>query len=108
MLTRDAIRDTASTLAHHWVGPDRIKDRLGVQRIILSHHESLRPVLCAHVMRYLEQRGWFTQAAAFEGLLFDLAGVEDDGSSDLPIGVRYARADDDDIEFNRRCAEVSD
>src|ERR1700682_6016253 len=36
MLTRDNVRDTASTLAHHWVGPDTAKDRLGVTRIILS------------------------------------------------------------------------
>jgi hypothetical protein len=80
MLTRDAVRDTASTLAHHWTGPDTLRDRLGVQRVILSHPEALRPVLCSHIMRYLEARGFNTQAAAFEAMLFDLAGVapEDD------------------------------
>jgi hypothetical protein len=77
MLTRDMVRDTASTLAHLWTGPD-VKDRLGVERIIRSHPVELRPVLAAHVMRYLEARGFYTQAAAFEGMLFDLSGVPAD------------------------------
>jgi hypothetical protein len=74
MLTRDMVRDTASTLAHLWTGSDT-RDRLGVERIIRSHAPELRPVLCAHVMRYLEARGFYTQAAAFEAMLFDIAQV---------------------------------
>lgn len=77
MLTRDMVRDTASTLAHLWTGSD-VKDRMGVERIIRSHPVDLRPVLAAHVMRYLEARGFYTQATAFEGMLFDLAEVHDD------------------------------
>jgi hypothetical protein len=73
MLTRDNIRDAASTLAHHWVSAEP-KDREGVERIIRSHPVPLHPVLCAHVMRYLELRGFYTKAEQFEGLLFDLAG----------------------------------
>jgi hypothetical protein len=76
-MTRDAIRDTASTLAHLWTGAD-IRDRQGVARILASHAADLRPVLCAHIMRYLEARGFYTQAAAFEAMLFDIAGVPDD------------------------------
>jgi hypothetical protein len=77
-MTRDNIRDTASTLAHLWVGPDTLKDREGVRRIILSHTEALRPPLCAHIMRYLEHRGFYTQAEKFEAMLFDLADVPED------------------------------
>jgi hypothetical protein len=77
MMTRDMVRDTASTLAHLWTGSDP-KDRLGVERIIRSHCIELRPVLAAHIMRYLEARGFYTQAAAFEAMLFELAGVDDD------------------------------
>jgi hypothetical protein len=80
--TRDNVRDTASTLAHLWTGADR-RDQYGVERIIRSHPESIRPVLCAHIMRYLELRGLYTKAATFEGMLFDMADVPDDGSSDL-------------------------
>lgn len=77
MLTRDMVRDTASTLAHLWTGAD-VRDRMGVERIIRSHPDPLRPVLCAHVMRYLEARGFYTQAAAFEAMLFELAEVSAD------------------------------
>jgi hypothetical protein len=73
MLTKDNIRDAASTLAHHWVSAEP-KDREGVERLIRSHPVPLHPVLCAHVMRYLELRGFYTKAEQFEGLLFDLAG----------------------------------
>jgi hypothetical protein len=79
MMTRDALRDTASTLAHLWTGAD-IRDRMGVERILRSHGEELRPVLCAHIMRYLEARGFYTQAAAFEVMLFDMAGVPEDAT----------------------------
>jgi hypothetical protein len=75
MLTRDCIRDTASTLAHLWTGPD-CRDQIGVERIIRSHPVELRPVLCAHVMRYLEARG--ADVATFETLLFEMADVVDE------------------------------
>jgi hypothetical protein len=77
-MTRDDIRNTASTLAHHWVGPDTLRDREGVRRIIISHTEALRPPLCAHIMRFLEHRGFYTQAEKFEALLFEMANVPDD------------------------------
>jgi hypothetical protein len=75
-MTRDTIRDTASTLAHLWCGDD-VRDQLGVERLIRSHSASLRPVLCAHVMRYLQQR-CPEKVATFEAMLFDIAGVPDD------------------------------
>lgn len=80
--TRDNVRDTASTLAHLWTGADH-RDQCGVERVIRSHPIELRPVLCAHIMRYLELRGFYTKAEKFEGMLFDMADVPDDGTSDL-------------------------
>jgi hypothetical protein len=91
MMTRDAVRDTASTLAHLWTGAD-IRDREGVARILRSHSAELVPVLAAHIMRYLEARGWYTQAAAFEAMLFDMAGVPDDA----PV-PRYALPNVDEV-----------
>lgn len=73
-MTRDNIRDTASTLAHLWTGKDR-RDQYGVERIIRSHACDVRPVLCAHIMRYLEHRG--VDITAFESMLFELAGIDD-------------------------------
>jgi len=76
MMTRDAIRDTASTLAHLWCGDDK-RDQLGVERIIRSHSEALRHVLCAHIMRHLEVR-CPEKAVAFEAMLFEVAGAPDE------------------------------
>jgi hypothetical protein len=73
MLTKDNIRDAASTLAHHWVSAEP-KDRVGVERIIRAYPAPLWPALCAHIMRYLELRGWYVKAEQFEALLFDFAG----------------------------------
>jgi hypothetical protein len=73
MLTRDNIRDAASTLAHHWVSAEP-KDRAGVERIVHAYPQALQPVLCTHVMRYLELRGFYVKAELFEAFLFDLAG----------------------------------
>lgn len=84
MATREQIRDLASTLAHHWTGSDPAKDREGVRRMIVAVPEAWRVPLCAHVLRYLELRGWYVPAERFESMLFDLAGIEDDGTaSDL-------------------------
>lgn len=99
-MTRDDIRNTASTLAHHWVGGDTLRDREGVRRIILSHAVDLRPVLCAHVLRYLELRGWYTQAERFESMLFDLADLPDDGTPSDLKGLH------DDIVAARSLAEL--
>lgn len=73
MLTRDNIRDAASTLAHHWVSADS-RDRLGVERLIRAYPHQMRPVICAHIMRHLVLQGFYTQAEKFEDLLLDLAG----------------------------------
>lgn len=73
MLTKDNIRDAASTLAHHWVS-DEPKTRHGVERLIRAYPSALHPALCAHVMRYLEQRGWYVRAEHFEAFMFELAG----------------------------------
>ncbi len=75
-MTRDIIRYTASTLAHLWCGDD-IRDQQGVTRIIRSHSEALRPVLCAHIMRYLEAR-CTEKAVTFEAMLLEVAGVTDE------------------------------
>ena len=76
-MMRETIRDAASTLAYHWAeGPAGIKDRLGVERLIRAYPKGLQLPLCAWVLLYLERRGWYTQAAAFESFLFDLATEE--------------------------------
>lgn len=75
-MKRDIIRDTASTLAHLWCGDD-IRDQQGVTRIIRSHSDELRPVLCAHIMRSLEAR-YPEKAVTFEDMLFEVAGVPDE------------------------------
>lgn len=75
-MTRDAIRDTASTLAHLWCGDD-IRDQQGVTRIIRFHTGRLRPVLCAHIMRCLQER-CPEKAVTFEAMLFEVAGVPGD------------------------------
>lgn len=88
-MTRDNIRDTASTLAHLWTGVD-IRDQLGVERIIRSHPVELRPVICAHVMRYLEARGFHAAAVSFEAMLFDMAGVEvEQSAAVMPLSCEH-------------------
>jgi hypothetical protein len=77
MVSRDMVRDTASTLAHLWLGSHPM-DRVGVERIIRSHCAPLLPVLCSHIMRYLEARGHNDAAVAFEAMLFEVAGVSED------------------------------
>jgi hypothetical protein len=77
MITRDNIRDAASTLAHHWTSSEH-RDRLGVERLYLAYPVELQRPLGALVMRNLELRGFYRQAAAFERMLFDLAGLEAD------------------------------
>jgi hypothetical protein len=74
-MTRDDIRNTASTLAHYWCAGNQ-RDHEGVRRIILSHAVDMRPALCANMLRFIEQRGgnW----GAFEGLLCDLAGLDNE------------------------------
>ncbi len=80
MMTRDIIRDTASTLAHLWCGDDS-RDQQGVTRIIRSHSrshsEALGSVLCAHIMRYLEER-CPEKAVTFSAMLAGVAGVPDE------------------------------
>jgi hypothetical protein len=83
-LTKDNIRDAASTLAHHWVSADR-KDHEGVERIIRAYPSMLQPVLCAHVMRYLELRGWYVKAERFEAFLFELAGDMVEAGDDVTV-----------------------
>lgn len=71
-ITRDNIRDAASTLSHHW-STRELKDRAGVERLIYAYPCAMRPVICALILRYLEARGgdWST----FESMLFDMAGI---------------------------------
>jgi len=75
MVTKNNVRDAASTLAHHWCGADAM-DRVGVERVILAYPQALQLPLCALIMHTLEGRGFYTQAAAFEGWLFALADVD--------------------------------
>lgn len=77
-ITRDNVRDVASTLAHHWVGSDPVKDREGVRRIITAYPTAMRTALCALILWRLEGQGFYTAAGAFESMLFDMAGIEPD------------------------------
>jgi hypothetical protein len=76
-MTRDNIRDAASTLAHHWTSGEP-RDWQGVERLLLSYPISLQRPLCALVLLFLQERGWYTRAAAFERFLFDLAELPPD------------------------------
>jgi hypothetical protein len=86
MITRDNIRDAASTLAHHWTSADR-RDRLGVERLLLAYPVELQRPLAALILMRLEERGHYTGAAAFEALLFDLAGLEPEPRPQLEHGT---------------------
>lgn len=77
-ITRDNYRDVASTLAHHWCGADTMRDREGVRRVLVAYPAAIRAVLSALILSRLEGQGAYTQAGAFEAMLFDLAGVEPD------------------------------
>jgi len=74
-LTRDSVRDAASTLAHMWSAATSEKDRQGVDRIIQAFSAPTRCVVSALVLHFLEQRGFYTQAAALESLMFDHADI---------------------------------
>jgi hypothetical protein len=76
MVTRDQVRDASSTIAHLWSNGMQM-DRIGAARLIKLVPADWRPVVCANIMLMLQQRGEYTQAQAFEGLLFDLAGIEE-------------------------------
>jgi hypothetical protein len=71
-VTRDDIRNAASTLAHHWATRDP-KDREGVRRLIAAYPPATRLPLCALILECLEA----DQRVAFDGLLFDMADIEE-------------------------------
>lgn len=71
-MTRDTLRNAASTLAHHWENNSGI-DRIGVERLIDAYPPAHQRHLCALVLSYLEQRGAYTSAMAFESMLYDAA-----------------------------------
>lgn len=77
-MTRDDIRNTASTLAHYWHASASEKDRAGIVRLILTHAAELRPALCVAIARCLEKRKAYTASVLFEVWLLELAGLDDD------------------------------
>jgi len=76
--TRESVHDAASTLAYHWAeGAGGHKDRLGVERLIRAYPIGLQIPLCANVLLLLQERGWYTHADKFEGLLFEMAATRE-------------------------------
>ncbi|WP_368508076.1 hypothetical protein [Bradyrhizobium lupini] len=74
-VTRDDIRNAASTLAHHWATRDP-KDREGVRRLIAAYPPATRLPLCALILERLQDYKGDT-VSAFESLLFDAADIEE-------------------------------
>lgn len=77
-VTRNAIRNAASTLAYLWARHESFSDRAGVERLILSHPVSVRPALCVNIHAQLIARHEPEMAQEFEALLMDLADVAED------------------------------
>lgn len=77
-VTRNDIRNAASTLAHHWARGDSDKDREGVRRIITAYPPAMRLPLCALILeRLVATYGDHGGVHAFDGLLFDMADIEE-------------------------------
>lgn len=74
-VTRDDIRNAASTLAHHWATRDP-RDREGVRRLIAAYPPATRLPLCALILERLQDYAGDT-CTAFDGLLFDMADIEE-------------------------------
>lgn len=76
-VTRDDIRNAASTLAHHWAQRDP-KDREGVRRLIAAYPPATRLPLCALILERLNTLyGDHGGVHAFDALLFDMADIEE-------------------------------
>lgn len=75
-VTRDDIRNAASTLAHHWAQRDA-KDREGVRRLIAAYPPATRLPLCALILERLGDYPETGLRAAFDGLLFEMADIEE-------------------------------
>jgi hypothetical protein len=76
-MTRDDIRNTASTLAHYWEAAASDKDRAGVVRLIMTHEDDIRPALVVAMARYLLARDAGYSALLFEIELMGLAGIDE-------------------------------
>lgn len=74
-VTRNDIRNAASTLAHHWATRDP-KDREGVRRLIAAYPPATRLPLCALILERLQDYP-AESVGAFDGLLFDMADIEE-------------------------------
>lgn len=75
-MTRDDIRNTASTLAHLWAASTSQKDREGIMRLVMTHAADIRPALCVSVARCLEKRQAYTASTLFEFWLLDATDIE--------------------------------
>jgi len=71
-MTREALRNAASTLAYHWENNAGI-DRIGVERMLDAYPHAHQRLLSLMVYDYLETRGAYTAAMAFESMLYDAA-----------------------------------
>lgn len=75
-VTRDDIRNAASTLAHHWASRAP-KDREGVRRLIAAYPPAMRLPLCALILERLVGMNDGYGSDAFDALLFDMADIEE-------------------------------
>jgi hypothetical protein len=106
-MTRDGIRDAASTLAYHWTSAES-RDHQGVERMMLAFPVELQRPICALVLFFLEQRGAYTRAAAWERLLFDIAGLPPDPRQNLDLQEESASDQTAYIELARAEQERHD
>lgn len=74
--TREDVRNAASTLAYHWASREP-RDREGVRRLIAAYPLAVRLPLCALILERLHALYPHDALQAFDGLLFDIAGIEE-------------------------------
>ncbi|MGM5019190.1 hypothetical protein [Tardiphaga sp. 367_B4_N1_1] len=75
-MTREDIRNAASTLAHHWASRDP-QDREGVRRLIAAYPLAIRVPLCALILERVHATYPPEALQAFDNLLFDMADIEE-------------------------------
>jgi hypothetical protein len=75
-VSREDIRNAASTLAHHWASREP-QDREGVRRLIAAYPAAYRLPLCALILERLHFSYASEATEAFDGLLFDMADIEE-------------------------------
>lgn len=70
-MTRENLRNAASTLAHHWEHGEG-KGHIGVERLLLAYPTAHQSLLSALILGYLFTRNR-AAAETFEDFLYDLA-----------------------------------